>query len=341
MRRALALGLSIMILLALAGACSDDAVSPDAGADTQPPLDQSPGEGAVDATDDLAGDAPVDGPLDVAVDAAPDASQDVVIVLDGTPDAMLPDGPVGDLGTPDIWGTISRSVTPLLDAKGTIYIGLYDLLFPFQVAGTTLKGAHLATTNTKINYAIYNAPAGKFNLQAFLDDNSNTMPFPFPMADDLDLVAPTQQIQVTAGTSQQIDIVLSQVPAVPDGGVDAFASTMGALKGTVTASVPPSLDGKGALYVSLHSQPPPGGKVAGSPLANSDLSSPYSSETYYLGGVQPGNYYLRVFLDDNGTVNVFNPAPDSGDLVHSSPIQVHVVAGTLGVHDVVLDQVNP
>jgi len=290
--------------------------------------------------------APPDAPFD-SLEAASEAAPDLVLDApveggpdDGSPDLApvdlaVPDAPVG---APSITGKLSRTVAPLLDAKGTIYVGVYNPLIPaFPMASVALKGSHLVTTGTTISYSMYNIGPGPYSLSAFLDDNVNAV-LPFLLPDNLDLVMSTaKQVKVVAGQTLNIDLVLDSVAGASDGGM----GNSGVLKGMVKASVSPSLDGKGTLFVSLHKQLPPQGQVAAAPQNGADLSSPFAQEAYYIGATLPGQYYLRVFLDDNSNANPFGPNPDKGDLVHSQPIQVHVVAGMTTVHNVVLDKVQP
>jgi hypothetical protein len=246
------------------------------------------------------------------------------------------------MGPIAISGTISRSVSPLLDAKGNVYIGLLILPppAPFQFGGTVVKGVSLPSMSTKVSYGLPAAP-GNYWLYAFLDDNSNAVVFPMAIPDAVDIgMAQAVQVKVVAGQPQTIDIDLNQIGGY-NGGGDGGLGTLGALKGAIKASVSPSQDGKGTLWFTLHTQPPPKG-VVGQPRAqnNADLSSPFAQELYYLGSIQPGKYYLRVFLDDNGNAPFLSPNPDPGDLIHANPIQVHVVAGTVTTHNVVLDKVQ-
>lgn len=331
MKYALALGFLGGLLVA---GCSDDGTT----ADLYPQPDLTLQDQGRDAPRDVGSpDVGVDVGLDLALDApSGDGTAD-----QGPTDAKVPDQPVADLGTPNLSGTITRSVAPLLDAKGDLYIGLS--IFPppamIQFAGKVIKGAHLPSTSTKVSYAM-NAPVGTYWLFAFLDDNTNAVPFPSPMPDVVDLASSnTPQVKVVAGQAQTVDLVLDTLGGYV--GTDGGTPTITALKGTVTASATPVLDGKGKLMVSLHTQPPPGGQVAQSALNTADLSSPFSQEVYFLGNLTAGQYYLRVFLDDNNNANPFALAPDKDDLVHSSPIQVHVVTGTLTNHNVVLDKVQP
>jgi len=326
----------LMVVVALAS-CSDDGV---VTRDTGPEPDQ--------AVPDQAGS--VDGPApDVAVDLTPELDLEPD-VTDGSPDGSPDlgpsdtgpsDGPVADAPPVAITGTISRSVAPVLDAKGTIYVGLFILPppAPIQFGGTVINGAHLVTTSTKISYALPAGP-GSYWLYAFLDDNSNANPFPVALPDAVDIgMAAAKQVKVVAGQPQKLDIVLDKIGGympTPDGG-----TSLGTLTGTVKASVSPSLDGKGGLWLSLHSQLPPAGLVGQAILhAGADLSSPYAQEMYYMGSLQPGKYYLRVFLDDNSNVNAFAVAPDTGDMIHSKPIQVHITAGAVTTHNVVLDKLQ-
>lgn len=337
MTRATARMLATLLALTLV-ACSDDATSPDA----HKPPDTGPGiEASVDLSQDLASDLATDAPADLAADQP---GQETAPPTEGGVDLppgldLAADGPV-DAGAVAITGIVSRTAVPVLDGKGTLYVAVYNLLFPmFPVGTAVIQNADMSAATAKISYTIYNVPPGTYNLGAFLDDNLNAA-FPFLTPDGPDLVvsAPVQ-VTVTAGATTTQDLVLDKLQG---GTADGGLGTNGALKGTISASVTPALDGKGNLYISLHTQVPPAGQVGSTALNNADLSSPYATETYFLGPLTPGQYYLRVFLDDNLNFDIFfNPGPDKNDLVHTNPIQVHVVAGTVNVHDVVLDKVQP
>jgi hypothetical protein len=324
-----------MVLVALAG-CSDDGGST---VDTGPKPDQAV---VPDQTADTAQDLVIDVVDDVGSDQAADAVTEAATPDLGPADVGPPDGPVADAAPVAFTGTISRSVEPILDAKGNVYIGLFILPppAPIQFGGTVVTGVHLPTPSTKVSYALPAGP-GTYWLYAFLDDNSNAVPFPIAMPDAVDIgMSQAVQVKVVAGQPQKLDIVLDKLGGympTPDGGM----GTLGALTVTVKTSVSPSLDGKGGIWLSLHSQPPPAGLV-GQPIlhAQADLSSPFLQELCYMGSLQPGKYYLRVFLDDNSNVNTFAVKPDSGDMIHSQPIQVHVTAGTITNHNVVLDKVQ-
>lgn len=324
---------AVSTLLVL-GACSDDTSPLDTGIqDSVVPDSNVTLDAGTDAID-LAVDAPVDAPA-IQDGPASEGGTGVDLGQDSSPVDVGPDGPVGDMGTPSVYGTITRTVAPLLDGKGTIQIGLYGL-FPTPVAGTVIN-ADLSQPGASVTYKIYNAPAGTFSLFAFLDDNNNAMPL-FPAADAVDLVMSKPiSLTISAGASMMQNIVLDKVQGMSDAGM----GPMGALKGKVTTSATPAGDGKGPIYISLHSQLPPAGQVAMAQVNAADLSSPYSSELYYIGNVPAGNYYLDAFLDDNANANFLFPGSDKDDMILSKPIQVHIVTGTINVHDIVLDLVKP
>jgi len=306
-------------------------------------------------------DASVDRKLvDRGVDAAADLSADLVAdlsgadgkgeskpgdlrleakVVDAKADAKAKDL-AGDVSQAPLHGVVTRSVAPMGDGKGILYIGVYIIGLPLQVAGTNLT-VDLSQPGSQVSYDLWGAPAGNYNIIAFLDDNGNATPFPLLVADAGDLGMSKPLTVAITGASQQVDLVLDKVEGAPvDGGV-GDAATIGALKGKVTSSVTPSGDGKGALYVSIHTAVPPAGLVTSTVVGNADLSSPYSSETYFLGSVPAGSYYLQVWLDDNSNYNIFAPGPDKGDLVQAKPQQLHIDGGLINVQDVVLDKVQP
>jgi hypothetical protein len=319
----------LLIIAALSAGCSDNSSKPpDARIDKKVVRDQ-PQLDLADAALDVAADRAL---RDTAVgDVRREGGKEK-----GTPDASKDKGP-SDIGTPLIYGTITRSATPIGDAKGDLYIGLYFVGIPFMPLASTKLTADLSGSGATLTYGIYSSPGpGSYSLFAFLDDNGNAAgPFLLPDAGDLVMSAP---VNVTVGTTpQKIDIALDKLEgSIGDGGLN-----LGALKGKVTATVAPSADGKGTLYVSLHDQVPPAGLLTSTLTNNADLSSPYGAETYFLSALAPGNYYLVVFLDDNANNNPFAPGPDKGDMVTAKAIQVHVVAGVQNVQDVVLDKLQP
>jgi len=341
-RGSLHVSLVLALALGLPG-CSDNGEGPHPTAD----------KGGVHK--DVGADGPVvDARADRgAVDRGREAGSDLVVdvrVVDGshrdtTGDTSSDRGPK-DMARPDtvspaIYGTITRTASPLLDGRGDLYIGVY-LPFPpppatFKVGGKIISNVDFSKPGTKLQYAIYNVGAGGFSLYVFLDDNKNAQGiFPMPDYGDLVMAAPRSVTIPTTG-GLKADVVLSKVQTAADAG----GANLGTVKGTITRTVTPRYDAKGPVFVSLHSKVPPGGKIASVRLNNVDLSSPFSSETFFLTGVTPGKYYLRVFLDDNANVNpLFGGGPDKGDLVHSKPIQVRVLAGVVTPRPVVLDAVK-
>jgi len=256
--------------------------------------------------------------------------------MDAAFDLSSHDQGKGDAPHGDIWGTVTRSVMPVFDGKGDIYIGIAPaFFFPPEV----IKAADLSQPQSSVTYTFYNVAPGDYELWAFLDDNGNANAI-LPGSDFGDLVMSSVIPFTFDGTPQQIDFVLNQVMGfISDGGVGEGGASQGSLRGKISRSIVPALDGKGPIYVSLHSQLPPQGQVAATSLYG-DLSSSYDSEMYFLGMLEPGNYYLRVFLDDNENAFFMAPEIDPDDLTTSRPIQVHVVGGVLNEQDLVLDEVH-
>ncbi|MFH1130841.1 MAG: hypothetical protein V1754_05860 [Pseudomonadota bacterium] len=353
-------GVIVLGMIFLSLGCSGDAPSFDLG------VDAAVYDFEKDLEADSAQDLKKDGYVEDISDAISDISNDSELedsgadlsVLDGTSqDSVIADVPliesgVVDVGiqpTPSVWGFIRRSISPVFDGKGDLHIGLYDPIFPpplpptFGVANTVITGADFSVGAQTVKYELFNAPSGNFVLWAFLDDNANAIPFlALPDPGDLEM-ASTVGVTIGIGTGPtRKDLVLNRISgsASADGGVPDAVVTVGDLQGKVTRTVAPALDGKGNIYVSVHSVLPPNGLVNYISVYNANLSSPFASVGYFFSGVEEGNYYLRVFLDDNGNANIFAPAPDSGDLVHSMPIPVHVIAGTTNMQNVVLDKVQ-
>lgn len=334
-------GTLVGLVALLSTACSDDTppgkkdsavTRPDKGTPQEAGGD-GPLDAALDApAKDAAGDAAGDAGKDAAADAGKEAA---------APDQGRPDRGAPDMGTPAIWGYITASASPLLDGRGDLYVGVYFPFPPapasFKVGGVTIKNADFSKPGAKIKYVIQNNAPGPHSLYAFLDDNKNANNlFLFPDYGDL-VVKAAKAITVKSGTALRVDLDLSVVMAAGDAGV----GPLGALKGNITAKVSPNGDGKGTVHLSLHSQLPPAGKVASGVVANADLSSPFLSESYLMSGVQQGKYYLQAFLDDNNSVGIFAPPnPDKGDMIHSKPLQVRVVAGTINLQDVVFDAIK-
>lgn len=315
----------------------------------------SPGGSPRDAARDLGRDAALDrgadrAPADLGADVGepadvgPGSDADLGAPQDGAPDAPQDAGTDADVGTDSapstapVWGYVSRSATPVLDGKGPLYVAVFVAGLP--IVQGSVPAADLSAPGSTVLYELYGVSAGAQQIGAFLDDNANALPM-LPMADPGDLALSNAVTVNVGGGSQRQDLVLDVVVGgTADGGLsDAFAN-LGAIKGTVRATATPKLDGLGTLHVTLHAQPPPSPAVAGTSVANADLSSPFAVESFFLSGVQAGSYYLRAFLDDNGNVNPFDPSPDTDDLVHQGAIQVHVVAGTTNEQEVVLDAIQ-
>jgi len=308
----------IMVLpcLQLMTACSDDGSSPPAdSAVVDQPL--NPPEASTDLPDPDQ-DAPLEqGVVDASDGAAGDQTLDLPLPPDGSASFAIK-------------GKVTRSIAPLLDGKGTLHVGLY--LGLLTVGTVQIPNAHFKTTATAISYGI-NAGPGTYTLSAFLDDNQNAL-WPFIVPDGADLLMTTGiPVTITAGKPLEQDLVLDKLG---DSGSSGFK---GGLKGSITSGVVPQLDGKGTIFITLHGQLPPADQKASTTIPNADLSSPFNKELYFLGDQTSGKYYLRVYLDDNGSSGPFKQVPDPGDLTHKNPVQVHVTGGKINIYDVVLDTV--
>jgi hypothetical protein len=265
-------------------------------------------------------------------------------------DAVSPDGSAADQSgdgpsqPPTLWGYVTLGITPALDGKGPLYIGLHGGFFPpplLPVAQVVIQ-ADLLAPGSKVKYEFVGVANDNYTVFAFLDDNANALPI-LAAPDQGDLVQTVLPKVALTGVPIQQDLVLDQVEGNVPGLTDAGVVSNGSVKGTIRASAAPSIDGKGVVYISLYDQPPPTKQppLAQTNLPAGDLSSPFKSEPYYLANLAPGNYYLRVFLDDNNSVNFLALGPDKGDMVHSAEIPVRVEPGQLAAVDVVLDQLHP
>lgn len=297
----------------------------DGGASDAVPGDAASGEAPLDFQEG----PPVDGPL---IDS---------VVGDLTSD-LTGDGPTGNLA---VWGYATASALPVLDGKGTLYLGLYGAIPPplFPAAQVSIP-ADVSAPGASVKFEFYDVPAGQYQLWGFLDDNGNAIPV-LAAPDPGDLTTQSVITATVTTSPVQQDIVLDEVMGAtfPDGGaVDGSVPTLGALNGEITAAAIGPGDGKGAVYLSLHTQLPPAGKIAMATVGNADLSASYKKAHYLFADIGPGKFYLRAFLDDNANVDIFfGPEPDSGDLVHSAPIPLHIVGGQLNSQNIELNSVHP
>lgn len=267
-----------------------------------------------------------------ALDApAPDMSADMSV-----------DGPTG---TVSVWGYVSSSALPVLDGKGTIYLGLYGAFPPpiFPAAQVVINAADLSAQGNKLKFEFYNIVPGEYQLWGFLDDNLNAIGVvAAPDPGDL-MTNAVISVKLTTPPVQQ-DIVFDEVmgASFPDGGVGGDGGTLGALSGKISSSVSGPGDGKGTIYLRLHTALPPAGEIAMVIVGNADLSATYKEAAYFFADVEAGNYYLSAFLDDNANADlIFGQHPDKGDLVIKSPIPLHLVGGQLNYQNVELDLVQP
>ncbi len=334
------------LALATAAGCNGDDTgdTPDQKVAVDSGSDLSAKDGGKEAGADAAGDA-----------AKADAGADLAQKAEAGADLAQKEASPGDLAAPDkkktppdaaslavVWGYISRKALPLNDGKGDIHVSVAQIIaFPFppiQMASGIVKHADLSKPGSKVKYEITSSLStlnGKYQITAWMDDNNNAWS-PLPIATTGDLIT-SKPVNITVSSSStspvKADLVLDKVQVVAG---DAGIGT--ALKGKITATTAPAADGKGNMLMALYSKVPPAG-LASTPevLVNVDLSSTYGSEAYFLTGVKPGKYYLRVFMDDNTNASLAVPKPDKGDMIHSKAIQVHVVSGQTNVADVVLD----
>ena len=345
MSRTLIFVITLFTLVCAAGCDGDDDVPPDQKVAADLSVDLPAGDSGADQK-------VADAPADVgASDKAGDVQQAETSTDSAAVEASPGDGPTPDqkkTPTADaaawavVEGYISRSAIPLNDGKGDIIVSVAQVIgFPFppiQMASGVVKHADLSKPGSKVKYYISSSLttlSGNYEVTAWMDDNNNAWS-PLPMASTGDLLT-SKAVKITVSSSStspvKADLVLDKVQ-VPAG--DAGVGT--ALTGKITTTTGPTWDGKGNIIIALYTQVPPAGTVSSvEALGGADLSSTFSSEAYFLTGVKPGNYYLRIFMDDNTNASMMAPAPDKGDMVHTKPIQVHVVSGQINVQDVVLD----
>jgi hypothetical protein len=336
-----------------------DAPAADRGADgmrADGPLSDGPlSDGAdgsrPDATDGPLADGPeVDGAQ--ADGAQADSSSDLVSSDGGDAgDASIADSGVVDANNAaPISGYITRSAAPVLDGRGLLYIGLIPVFPPVAVAEVVIPAADMRSPTARIPYAFLTTPTpGDYTLYAFLDDSGDAAG-PLYLASPGDLAMATAvPIKVTAGGNVRQDLDLSVVvggatdAGIAGDGGPTDALRLGALNGKISmTAAPQGGDGKGNIYLGLFEKWPAGGRLfANATIPAADLSSPYASVPYFFGNLDPGNYYLYVWMDDNNNYNLFAPGPDSTDLTHSRSYPVRIESGRMLTQDVVLDTSIP
>ena len=153
--------------------------------------------------------------------------------------------------------------------------------------------------------------------------------------------------------TDQPDAASGSVDA-PASTVDASPASLGSLTGKITRSAMPMGDARGPVFVAMFDRDPVANQMTAQVVArafieNADLAGANAQLAYTLPDIPPRaeDYYLIAFLDDNGNVDVNNPAgagPDRGDLVSldglASP-KVKVTAAGMTAHDIVLNSVLP
>jgi hypothetical protein len=103
-----------------------------------------------------------------------------------SPDAATPDARVDALSSQlaTVTGSIRRSAQPMGDARGHIYVALFDrdpvanMDAAQVVSRALLENADLSAANASVAYSLLDVPARAedYFLVAFLDDNSNVDP---------------------------------------------------------------------------------------------------------------------------------------------------------------------
>jgi hypothetical protein len=145
---------------------------------------------------------------------------------DDTPgaDAAPPDGPPAAT-TATLTGSITRSATPQGDAKGHIYVAIFDkdpvanMATAQLVAQALIENSDLSAAGAKVSYRVADIPtrAEDYFVVAFLDDNGSVNPAMPEKAgpDKGDLVSldglAAPKVKLTAVGDQAHDIVLNSV----------------------------------------------------------------------------------------------------------------------------------
>ncbi len=105
-----------------------------------------------------------------------------------------------------------------------------------------------------------------------------------------------------------------------DTGDEAGTLDSYSLLGTVTRAeaAVPSADGIGTIYIAALRECSLGAELAGSvALPDADLSASDSEVAFEIPDLAPNDYYLALFLDDDGDADPMMPIPGPGDLVYA------------------------
>ncbi len=125
----------------------------------------------------------------------------------------------------------------------------------------------------------------------------------------------------TAGSTTASSTTEAEDTGESSGGTDtetggAPASLLGHVHRDAAATIADGNDGVGTLYVAAFGGCAEDAMLAGFAIVDmADVSSPDAVVDFTIANLVPGEYDLRVFLDDNGTAMLPTPAPDPGDLV--------------------------
>ena len=110
-------------------------------------------------------------------------------------------------------GRVTAKVVPSADGKGRLFFSLHSQVPPAGLvysSSTVLEGCDLSTPFLSEAYSYAAVPAGKYYLQAFLDDNGNAATLlgtPNPDKGDMVTAKPVQ-VHVVSGQTTVRDVVL-------------------------------------------------------------------------------------------------------------------------------------
>ena len=146
-------------------------------------------------------------------------SPDAAVSIDAAPAIDAPTGGGGTLA-----GMVSRSAQPMGDARGHVYVALFDrdpvinMSTAQVIARVRIDNADLSATGTTVAYTLTSIPprTADYFLLAFLDDNANVDPTSASAGPDRgDLVSldglAAPRVKVTGSGTQSEDIILNSV----------------------------------------------------------------------------------------------------------------------------------
>ncbi len=153
-----------------------------------------------------------------------DAGEPTKGAVDAQASIDVPPAIDGALGGGTLEGTVARTAQPMGDARGHVYVALFDkdpvinMASAQVIARVRLADADLASLGATVAYSLTNIPprTADYFLLAFLDDNANVDPMSASAGPDRgDLVSldglAAPRVKVNGGGTQTENITLNSV----------------------------------------------------------------------------------------------------------------------------------